>query len=133
MSRENVEIVRRFHDAFNTRDIDGLTALFHDDAEYIPILAKLEGRSYRGPDEMVAWIRELDHDWAEFQTAPTEFQDLGDIVLSLGTWHARARTSDVTLDSQPGAWVTHVRDGKILRHETFTDREQALEAVGLSE
>jgi ketosteroid isomerase-like protein len=133
MSRENVEVVRRFHDAFNRRDIDGLTALLHADAEYIPILAKLEGRSYRGPDEVVGWLRELDHDWAEFQTAPNEFRDLGDRVLSLGTWRARARTSGVTLDSQPGAWVTLLRDGKILRHETFTDREQALEAVGLRE
>jgi ketosteroid isomerase-like protein len=133
MSRENVELVRRFHDAFNRRDIGGLTALFHADAEYIPILAKLEGRSYRGPDEVVDWLRELDRDWEEFQTAPEEFRDLGDTVLSLGTWQACARTSGVTLDSQPGAWVTLVRDGKILRHETFTDREQALEAAGVLE
>src|SRR5918999_3941183 len=109
MSRENVEVVRRFHDAFNRRDVDGLRSLFHPDAEYIPILAKLEGRSYHGPDEVVRWLSELDRDWENFRTVPDEFQDLGDRVLSLGTWQARARTSGVTLDSQPGAWVTLVR------------------------
>ena len=34
MSQENVEIVRRAHQAFNDRDLDALLASFTDDAEW---------------------------------------------------------------------------------------------------
>jgi hypothetical protein len=34
----------------------------------------------------------------------------------------------VTVDSQPGAWLGRIKDGKLVRHETFTDRDQAFEA-----
>lgn len=133
MSRENVEVVRRLNQAFNCGDLDAFLGLLHPDVEWVPILAKLEGTVYRGRDEVRRWVAELDRDWAEFHPDPQEFRDLGDVVLALGTWHARARTSGLSLDSQPGAWVARIRAGKIVRYETFTDRSEALEAVGLSE
>jgi uncharacterized protein (TIGR02246 family) len=136
MSRENVEVVQRWAEAFNRRDLDAFLELMDPDVEMVPILARIEGtegNTYRGREAVRQWIADLDRDWAEFRTDPQEFRDLGDVVLTLGTWHARGRTSDVVLDSQPGAWVTRLRDGRVVRHETFTDRAEALEAVGLSE
>ncbi len=133
MSQENVELARRLHRAFNERDREALAEVFDPEVEWIPILAKLEGVSLHGLAEVNRWIDELDRDWAEFMTDPQEFRDLGDVVLILGTWHARARHSGLVLDAQPGAWVAEVRNGKVVRQETFTDRAQALEAVGLSE
>jgi ketosteroid isomerase-like protein len=129
MSRENVEIVRRFHAAFNARDAAGMLAVMDPEIVFVPILARLEGVEYHGHREVTGWMAELDRDWAEFHTDPIEFQDHGDVVLQLGTWHARARASGVALDSQPGAWVTFLRDAKIVRHETFTDRDQARTAA----
>jgi len=110
-----------------------MAAVFDPDVEWIPILARLEGTSFRGPEEVNRWLDELDRDWAEFVTHPQEFRDLGDVVLILGTWRARARHSGLVLDAQPGAWVAHVRNGKIVRQETFTDRAEALDAVGLAD
>jgi ketosteroid isomerase-like protein len=133
MSQENVEVARSFRDAFNRRDVGALLELMHPKVEFVPILAKLEGVVYRGPEEVGRWIAEVDRDWVEFKTEPQEFRDLNDAVLTLGTWNARARASGVRLDSQPGAWLTHMREGTIVRHETFTSRAQALEAAGVSE
>jgi len=133
MSRENVEIMRRFHETFNRRDVDAWLGLMHPDVELVPITARMEGTVYRGHDEIRRWLREFDEDWELFRTTPLEFQDLGDHFLVLGTWDARARTSGVRLDAQPGAWVAAVRDGKITRQETFTNRAEALEALSLSE
>jgi ketosteroid isomerase-like protein len=128
-----VEIARRLHRAFNARDRDALAELFDPDVEWIPILARLEGVSIRGHEGVNRWLDELDRDWAEFVTDPQEFRDLGDVVLILGTWHARARYSGLVLDAQPGAWVAQVRNGRVVRQETFTERAEALEAVGLEE
>ena len=133
MSRENVELVRRAHEAFNRRDTEAYFEVFDSDGVLVPLLAMLEGVVYRGREEIMRWFDEVDRNWAEFQTTPQEFRDLGEVVLVFGTWHARSRTGDLMLDSQPGAWVAHMRDGKVVRHETFTNRAEALEAVGLSE
>jgi ketosteroid isomerase-like protein len=133
MSRENVEVVRRLNEAFNRGDMDTFLELLHPDVEWVPILAKLEGTVYQGRDAVSRWVAELHRDWAEFHPDPQEFRDLGGVVLALGTWHARARTSGLSLDSQPGAWLARIRDRKIVRYETFTNRSDALEAAGLRE
>ncbi len=133
MSKENVEVARALHEFFNARDSDGLVGIMDEQVEFLPIMAKLEGAVYRGHQQVRNWMQEIDRDWAEFLTRPEEFHALkGDVVLTLGSWRARARTSGVTLDEQRGAWLTHLRAGKIVRHETFTDREEALRAAGIT-
>jgi ketosteroid isomerase-like protein len=131
MSRQNVELVRRLHEAFNRRDAETFLELLDPDVEWVPMMARLEGAVYRGRAEVERWMAGLDHDWLELRTEPQEFRDLGNVVLILGSWHARARYSGLVLDSEPGAWVAHVRDGKVVRQETFTDRAQAFVAAGL--
>jgi ketosteroid isomerase-like protein len=133
MSQENVEVARRLHEAFNERDREALAEAADPEVEWVPIMAKLEGAEYHGHDGINRWLDELDRDWVEFVTEPREFRDLGEVVLILGTWHARARHSDLALDDQPGAWVARIRDGKVVRQETFTNQAEALAAVGLSE
>ena len=133
MSRENVEVMHRFHDAFNRRDVDAVLALMHPDVEIVPITGRLEGTVYRGHAAIRDFFRSFDEDWEVFKTVPAEFRDFGDCVMSLGTWESRGRASGLDLNAQPAAWVAWMRDGKIVRQETFTDRAEALEAVGLSE
>jgi ketosteroid isomerase-like protein len=133
MSQENVEVVRGAHEAFNRRDVAALLALLDQEVEWIPILAALEGRVYRGHAGVRRWIQELDTDWEAFETCPEEFRDLGDRVLILGSWRARGRVSGVQLENQPGSWVAHVKDGKVTRQQTYTDRAEALKAAGLKE
>ncbi len=133
MPRENVEVMQRFHDAFNRRDVDAFLALMHPDVELVPITARLEGTVYRGHAAVRAFLESFDEDWEVFETVPDEFQDFGDCVMSLGTWKSRGRASGLDLNAHPAAWVAWIRDGKIIRQETFTDRAEAREAVGLTE
>ena len=96
-------------------------------------MAALEGRVYRGPDGVRQWLGDLARDWEYFQPVYEEYRDLGDRVLVLGRWRARGRVSGVELENQPAAWLYEIKDGKVVRMRTFTDRAEALEAVGLSE
>ncbi|HEY6775205.1 MAG TPA: nuclear transport factor 2 family protein [Thermoleophilaceae bacterium] len=129
MSRQNVELVRHMHQAFNRRDTETFLGLLDPHVEWVPMMARLEGTVYRGRAEVERWLAGLDHDWVDLRTEPREFRDLGDVVLILGSWHARARTSGVVLDSEPAAWVARIRHGKVVRQETFTDQDQAFEAA----
>jgi ketosteroid isomerase-like protein len=133
VSQENVEIVRRVFDAFNRRNIDAFLGALDPDVEWIPIMAALEGRVYRGHEGTRRWIEDLTADWEFFEPRFEEFRDLGDRVVVFGHWRARGRASAVELENQPGTWLYEVKDGKVVLMRTFTDRAEALEAVGLRE
>jgi ketosteroid isomerase-like protein len=137
MSEENVEIARRSFEAFNrafTEGADDLYALLDPEVEWIPATAILEGRSYHGHEGVRRWIEDMKRDWEDFEPRPEEFLDLGDDrVLALGSWHARGRGGDVPLDFPHAAWLAQYREGKLVRMQTFTERQEALEAAGLSE
>lgn len=132
MSQENVEVVKGLYRAFNRRDMAGLLALLDPDVEWVPVLAVLEGRVYRGHDDVRRWVADLDSDWEFFEVSYEEMRDLDDRVLVFGHWRARGRTSGGESE-QPGTWLYELKDGKVVRLQTFTNRDEALEAVGLSE
>jgi ketosteroid isomerase-like protein len=137
MSQENVETARRAFEAFNrafAEGTDDLYALLDPDVEWIPINALLEGTTYRGHQGVRQWIEDVKRDWAVFEAKPEDFLDLGDDgVLALGSWRARGRGGDVLLDFPQAAWLGRVREGRIVRMQSFTERKEALEAVGLRE
>ena len=129
MSEENVEVVRRLAPAFNRRDLTTFLDLLAPDVEWVPLLAVLEGRAYRGHEEVRQWIEDLATDWEFFEVYYDELQDLGDQVLALGGWRGRGRASGVELGDRPATWLMDLQDGKVTRLQTFTDRAEALEAV----
>jgi uncharacterized protein len=133
MSRENVEVVERLAPAFNRRDLTEFLELLDPDVEWVPLLAVLEGRVYRGHEEVRQWIEDLATDWEFFEVYYDELHDLGDQVLALGGWRGRGRASGVELGDRPATWLLDLRDGKVARLRTFTDRAEAIEAVGLRE
>ena len=118
--------------AIGGEPVDELCRLLDPDVEWIPIT--LEGTSYQGHEGVRQWIDEMKQDWEDFEPLPEEFFDLGNgRLLAIGTWRAQGKISGVQLDSQPAAWLIHLRHQRIVRMQTFTDRRRALEAAGLSE
>ena len=130
MSQENIDLVRRAFDTFNRRDMTAFLDLLDPDVEWVPILAVLEGRVYRGHKEVQRWVEELDPDWEFFEVHSEELQDLGDLVLIFGHWRARGRASGVESE-QPATWLYEMKGGKVARMHTFTDRDEGLRAAGL--
>jgi ketosteroid isomerase-like protein len=135
MPQENVEIVRRAFEAFERTYSEGtrdLYELLDPDVEWIPIMAILEGTTYHGHEGVRQWIDDVKRDWAAFEARPEDFRDVGnDRVLVLGAWRARGRRGEVVLDLAQAAWLLQISEGKIIRMQTFTEREKALEAAGL--
>jgi ketosteroid isomerase-like protein len=132
MSQENVEIVRRGFTAFTRGDFALFLELLDPDVEWIPFGATLEGRAYRGHDGVREWLEGLLTDWEFFVPYAEDFRDRGDRVLVFGHWRARGHTSGVELE-RAGTWLFDVKGGKTIRLQTYSDRAEALEAVGMSE
>jgi ketosteroid isomerase-like protein len=60
MEQQNVETVRRGFKAFSTGDMQTLTALFHEDAEWhSPAIGVLKESHYRGRDAIFAMFAQL--------------------------------------------------------------------------
>ena len=56
--------------------------------------------------------------------------DAGDQVVSIAVWRARGKSSGVDTEWRIGSVFT-VRQGKVVSLESYTDPDDALEAVGL--
>lgn len=110
-----------------------MIALVTADFEFVPIMAALEGHVYRGHDGVRRWLDDMGDYWETFKTEPNDFRDLGDRVLALGHWNARGRASGVEINGQPATWLAWIREGKIYRWRTFTDREEALTIAGVDQ
>ena len=68
--------------------------------------------------------------WDEFSVRPEELIDAGERVVVVARWRGTAKGSGLPLD-RVFAHVWTVRDGKLVRHEVFSDREVALRQAGL--
>jgi ketosteroid isomerase-like protein len=139
MSEENIALARRMYATVggaisSGKAPDDLDQLLDPEVEWIPINAALEGSRYRGLDGVRQWIAEMNREWEYFEAMPDEFRELGGgRLLALGTWRAKGRSSGVELDSQPATWLLDLRDGRVVRLHTFTDRAKAFKAAGLDE
>jgi ketosteroid isomerase-like protein len=134
METQNVVLVRTLLEAVSRFDPEAMAAAVESDYEFIPIMAALEGRVYRGREGVYEWVAEMKTHWEYFECCPEEFHDLGDRVIAFGHWRARGLASGVEVDGQPATWIAWVREsGLLYRWRTFTDRTEALNAAGISE
>ncbi len=77
-------------------------------------------------------MESLAADWDELQVEAEEFREVGNNVLVFVRTWARGRESGAQTEIH-AAHVVTLRDGKVWRHRTYVDRNEALEAVGLRE
>jgi ketosteroid isomerase-like protein len=143
MSQENVELIRSlqpgpdvdiaalFRDERLVELAAAVSAFVHDDFDSV-IVSQGVRSTYRGFDGFrAAWVDWL-APWDSYYTVIEEVIDLGDRVLVLPRDHGRRK--DLATDvEQRGASVYTMRDDKVARIEFYTNRDEALEAVGLSE
>jgi ketosteroid isomerase-like protein len=134
MSEKNVEIVRRAIDVFNESGFEGFgtSELVADDIEFHEPPEQPAPRVARGREEVLEMTKEFDSAWAEHQSEAEEIRALdAERVLLLTTEHFKGRDG-IEVDAPFGAILT-LRDGTVVRWQAFWDRQNALDAAGLSE
>jgi ketosteroid isomerase-like protein len=82
-------------------------------------------------DQMGAYFAEFTEAWESLRLEPDEFIEAGECVVMPNTLHAQGRDG-IELQAR-AAFVWTVRGGSIARLCFYQERQQALEAVGLSE
>ena len=129
MSEKNVAVVRELWDAYSRGDIDRVIALSDP---YVVLVTLEEGPLY-GPDAVRANYARWMEAWREEpETTVDEVIGNGDHVFVIACFHGRGRGSGVKVEQRLYEVYT-LRNGRILRVDEFSDRDQALEAAGLRE
>jgi hypothetical protein len=133
MSRENVEVVRRWIDAYNARDMEGILRAIEPDFEFRSIFVAVES-VFRAPEGFpYEYFKTLDEAYRRFVITPTEqLIDAGAAVVMVATadWVGRASGAEGRTPITTAFWL---KDRKVFRAETYTERVRARAAVGLAQ
>jgi uncharacterized protein len=132
MSQADIETLCAVYEAVNCGDWDAGFRAVPSDFEYkVPDRDPLGG-TYRGREEVRRVFEDQLGAFEEAVAEPQEFFERGDQVVVFLLVRSRPRGSSATIEIRV-AHVWTMRDGRPARVELFPVREEALEAVGLSE
>jgi uncharacterized protein len=125
---DNVERMRRAYDHFNeTGDFDWeliAPEVQWNAFRFAPVA------TFRGHAGVRQWLLEVSEMFDGLEIEPEEFLDGGDRVVVVSTMSGRGRGSGAETEQRlVSVWT--FREGKIVRHDSFTDRDEALREVGL--
>jgi len=134
MSQENVELAWQASRAWNDGGEDALLQYLDADVEWHPPRESMEPGIYRGHDGVRDYLGRLAEIFEEAHVEPLEVVDVDDEhVIAVIRVVARNEHSAMEIHAD-WAWLITVGENKKgIRVDTFTDKAQALEAVGLRE
>ena len=132
MSQENLEFVRRGHEAFTEAGEDAIFEYLDPDIDLTPVAELLDAETYHGHEGVRQWFETMRDAFGEFGWEGLEFVDLGEHVLVATRFFAAGRGSGVPVEATIyNLWT--VRRGKAVRVYGYLGRSQALDAAGLQE
>jgi ketosteroid isomerase-like protein len=131
MSQENMEIVRAAIDAWNRRDWDGALKDAAPSFEFDFSRSIGPGRGVYTLDQMGQYYRELTEAWEYLRLEPDEIIEAGERVVMPNTLYVQGRDG-IKLQAH-SALVWTFRDGLVTHLCFYQERQEAFEAVGLSE
>jgi ketosteroid isomerase-like protein len=136
VSQENVEIARRAHAAASRRpkpDFATVNALFHPDHELVS-LVRFRQSGLRGASGFRDWLTDMDEAYGlSWEMRIDEARAVGEgRVLLAVVIGLQGRQSGVPVEQRMGIVMT-LRDGKVIRTETYPSVEDALRVVGPEE
>jgi ketosteroid isomerase-like protein len=152
MSQENVDVVKRAQPLGINTGVDmaklfrastaldpaamgvDVTAFESDfEVEFIASQAGMAIRpSSRGFEGFAEGWRDWLEPWESYYNEVEEYIDAGNEVVSLVRVQAKTARDAVPVEHRPAA-VWSVREGRIFRVRFYLDRDEALQAAGLSE
>ena len=132
MSQENVDVVREgFARYAATGEL--ATELIRDDFAWD--MSNFHGwpeqQVYEGLDETRAFLANWADAWDDWELEVEAFLDAGDKVVALVRQSGTSKAAGMPVEMS-FAQVFTVRDGKQARMDMYSDRDEALEATGLS-
>jgi ketosteroid isomerase-like protein len=131
MSEENVGIVRRAFEVWNTGDMDALRELYDPGIIWRGPEGWPEPGPYAGREAVMAQVEQMRETWdTDSFELISELIDVGDRVAVRFIWRGAGHGPEANIEA---TGVYTVRKGRIIAIEFFWDHAEALATLGLSE
>jgi ketosteroid isomerase-like protein len=131
MSRENVEIVKKFTRLFEEGGRDEWREYFDPDVVWDTSASKMPAAGvYRGHEGVERFFRDWLATWRDYEIATREYIDAGDAVVVVFRQGGTGRSSGVRTE-RDFFGVYDLRESKVVRFRQFESRGEAIEAAGL--
>jgi ketosteroid isomerase-like protein len=131
MSRENVETLRGSYDAFRRRDLQAFLSYMDPDVEFKSFVLEVEG-AYYGHEGVSSWWESVLAVFPDWRPTVDDVEEVGDRLVVRVRSEGRGTGSGIALERD--IWqLADIRDGRLKSWAFFRTKQEALEAVGLSE
>jgi ketosteroid isomerase-like protein len=128
MSKENVELLYRWYEAFRQHDNEACVRDSASDVEIVSYLLGVEGTVFKGHAGMCRYIDQVFGVFPDWHAWVVGTIDRGDTVVAEIRMAGRGASSGLEIEQT--TWqVTRFREGKMTGFTAYGDREAALEAV----
>jgi ketosteroid isomerase-like protein len=133
MSQENVEIARRGYEALNQGGVEAMLAFIDPECE-IEVTPDVspEPQTLRGHDGIRRWFESAYEVLEEIRIQPEKFIEAGDRVVVPVRMIGRGRGSGIEAE-QRVTQVWTLRNGRVVKMNSYADEKTARKAAGLSE
>src|SRR5919204_2757303 len=128
---ENLDLVRSIYAAWERGDFSS-AEWAHPEIEYVWLDGPAPGR-WTGHAGMSEAARSIFNAWEDYRVKADEYREIDDErILVFTRVSGRGKASGLELEQMRtrGATVFHVRDGKVIRHAYYWDRDHALADLG---
>ncbi len=133
MSQANLDVARRAMVAFFAeRDVEAWVECHDAHVELLLPRNVLEGGSYKGHDGIRRAWTDAFETWEDLHFDLEDIQAIENRVVVLGHTTAVGKGNAPTVEFE-SAYLSEVRDGKIVYFRPYQNDREALEAAGLSE
>jgi ketosteroid isomerase-like protein len=128
MSQQNIERVKAGFAAHNRGDLDALVEFYDPECVFETLLLG----THHGNEAIRLIYEENQKTLSGYDVVPVELIDAGDRVVAVAQVEGTGPVSQMGLDAR-FAFVFTLRDGLCIREQAFRNREEAIEAAGLSD
>jgi ketosteroid isomerase-like protein len=132
MSQENVEIVRDAYARYNAGERTPEPSFWHPDGEYHAAREDPDSAVHRGIDAIRRQFASWHEAYPDLRVDVLDAEANGDQVLLWVRFVGHGAASGIPLEMELAHLYT-MRDGKAAKVVEYMDRNEALEAAGLSE
>jgi ketosteroid isomerase-like protein len=131
MSQENVEVVRRGYEGFAATGVINPDITARD---FVWDMSNFHGwpeqQTYEGTEEVQGFLRDWMGAWDDWELEAEALHDAGDKVVAMMSQRGRSKAAGMPVEMS-FAQVWTLRDGKQIRMDMYSDRDEALRATGL--
>ena len=128
MSQENLERIKAGFVAHNKGDLDALVELYDPDVVFETLLLG----THHGNEAIRLIYEENQKTMPGYDVVPVELIDAGDKVVAVAQTVGAGSASRIALDDA-FAFVFTFKGDRVVREQAFRNREEAVEAAGLSD